>query len=200
MTLPELQTCLERLGVKLSLRLVVDAPAGVMTPEVKHALATHKPALLAMLAVGSPPVRPDWDRLSRERWGPAVGDSAPGIVIDRPARGLTALVDDLKNGGFLRERTDNTDGTPPMHGVLSVLSVPSGIDAQKSAPTLPPQPPRPDELADWPIPCRDTETSGAEARSVIAAGPTPLPEHGPRDFRLGHRWLPWHFNPDGSPK
>jgi hypothetical protein len=114
MTLPELSACLESLGVKLSLsgdKLVVDAPANVVTPEVRTALAIHKPALLALLACGPPRARPD-----------------------------------------------------------------------------------------SPIPCSDTEASDAEARSVIAAGPTPLPERGPRDFRLGHRWLPWHFNPGGSSK
>ena len=63
MTLPDLQTSLERLGVKLSLRLVVDAPAGAMTPEVKEALATHKSTLLALLvgAYTSPdPSTPGW--------------------------------------------------------------------------------------------------------------------------------------------
>ncbi len=57
MTLPELQSCLDRLGVSLSLRLVVDAPVGVMTPEVKSALLAHKPALLALL-VATPPAPP----------------------------------------------------------------------------------------------------------------------------------------------
>ena len=127
---------------------------------------------------------------------PALRPAAPGGRM----LPMSYLARFLKNGGFLREGTDKTDGTPPMHEVLSVPSVTSGMDPQKSAPTLPLPPPRPDDLADWPIPCRDTETSDAEARSVIAAGPTPLPERGPRDFRLGHRWLPWHFNPDGSPK
>jgi hypothetical protein len=41
---------LDRLGVRLSLRLVVDAPAGVMTEELRAALGCHKPALLVMLA------------------------------------------------------------------------------------------------------------------------------------------------------
>jgi hypothetical protein len=50
MNLPELQSCLDHLGVKLSFRLVVDAPVGVMTPQLISALATHKPALLAGLA------------------------------------------------------------------------------------------------------------------------------------------------------
>jgi hypothetical protein len=94
MTFPELQSCLDRLGVKLSIRLVVDAPAGAMTPEVKDALATHKPTLLALLAIGSPLVHPDWERLSRERWGPAIGDPTPGIIIDGPDRGRIVIVDD----------------------------------------------------------------------------------------------------------
>jgi hypothetical protein len=73
---------LDRLGVKLSLRLVVDAPAGVLTPEIKAALAAHKPALLEMLAVvddrpaGPPPADRGWRQSVatwpvdwRERWG-----------------------------------------------------------------------------------------------------------------------------------
>jgi TubC N-terminal docking domain len=98
MTFPELQSCLDRLGVNLSIRLVVDAPAGAMTPEVKNALATHKPTLLALLAIGSPPVHPDWERLSRERWGPAVGDPTPGIIVDGPARGRIVIVGDPEEG------------------------------------------------------------------------------------------------------
>jgi hypothetical protein len=53
MTLPGLQACLDRLGVRLSARgdrLHYRAPAGVLTPEIKAELATHKPALLAVLA------------------------------------------------------------------------------------------------------------------------------------------------------
>jgi hypothetical protein len=49
MTLPELQSCLDSLGAKLSLRLVVDAPAGVITAELRDALATHKGDLLRRL-------------------------------------------------------------------------------------------------------------------------------------------------------
>jgi hypothetical protein len=50
MTFPELLACVDRLGIRLSLRLVVDAPAGVITQELLDALLTHKPALLALLA------------------------------------------------------------------------------------------------------------------------------------------------------
>ena len=28
----------------------------------------------------------------------------------------------------------------------------------------------------------------------------PKMSSGPRDFRRGDRWLPWHFGPDGSPR
>lgn len=59
MTLPELRSCLDRLGVKLSLRLVVDAPAGVMTPEIKAALAVYKPRLAATLAAVDDRTDPD---------------------------------------------------------------------------------------------------------------------------------------------
>jgi hypothetical protein len=54
-----LHVLLERLGVELSAsgeRLHYKAPAGALTPEVKAALATHKPALLARLA--DPPWSP----------------------------------------------------------------------------------------------------------------------------------------------
>ena len=76
MTLPELQACMDRLGIKLSLRLVIDAPAGVMTEEVMAALADHKPRLLAMLGGESPAPWPprsaelaSWQIAWREKWG-----------------------------------------------------------------------------------------------------------------------------------
>ncbi len=54
MTLPELKSCLCFLGVKLSLRLGIDAPAGVLTPEIKAALAHHRPVLLSWLLAMEP--------------------------------------------------------------------------------------------------------------------------------------------------
>jgi TubC N-terminal docking domain len=99
MTLPELNACLERLGVKLSLRLVVDAPAGALTPEVKAALATHKPALLALLAGPAPaPPTPDppgllsdedaLDAISRVLWdGRSLAESLkPAVVPPKKVR------------------------------------------------------------------------------------------------------------------
>jgi hypothetical protein len=52
MTLPQLQSRLVRLGIILSAledELVVDAPVGVLTPDLKAALVTHKAALLGQL-------------------------------------------------------------------------------------------------------------------------------------------------------
>jgi CHC2 zinc finger len=33
------------------------------------------------------PLRSTWDELALRRWGPAVGDTTPGIIVDGPARG-----------------------------------------------------------------------------------------------------------------
>jgi hypothetical protein len=32
------------------------------------------------------PKRSAWDELAAKRWGPAIGDATPGIVIDKPNR------------------------------------------------------------------------------------------------------------------
>jgi len=108
MTLHELNACLDRLEVKLSLRLVVDAPAGTLTSEVRDALATHKPTLLARLGREA-----QWEKLSKERWGPAIGDPTPGTVVtDRPSGRPVVLVDDPKERSAIQgeqplERTDS---------------------------------------------------------------------------------------------
>lgn len=52
MTSEALLAELEQLNVKISLagdKLHVDAPAGVLTPELKQELAKHKPELMALL-------------------------------------------------------------------------------------------------------------------------------------------------------
>ncbi len=63
---------LEARGVKLSLRLVVDAPRGVMTDPIKAALTAHKPHLLARLGRDA-----QWEALAAQRWGPALNDPTP---------------------------------------------------------------------------------------------------------------------------
>jgi hypothetical protein len=79
MTLPDLIAALDARGVRLSARLVVDAPAGVLTPELRDALAAHKPLLLQRVVREMV-----WAELSPLRWGPARGDPTPGL--DNPGR------------------------------------------------------------------------------------------------------------------
>ena len=66
MTLSELVETLDVRDVKLSLRLIVDAPRGALTDQTKSALAAHKPSLLARLGKQA-----EWEHLSAQRWGPA---------------------------------------------------------------------------------------------------------------------------------
>lgn len=102
MTLPDLMHALDTQGVRLSARLVVDAPAGAVTPELRDALAEHKPALLRRVVRAMA-----WDELAALRWGPAVGDPAPGIAIDRPDRGrmlAAALAADRDDAYAVAER------------------------------------------------------------------------------------------------
>jgi hypothetical protein len=75
MTPADLSAALESADVRLGLRLVVDAPAGSITPEIKAALAEHKPLLLMKLAREA-----QWAVLSQQRWGPA--REAPAPVTD----------------------------------------------------------------------------------------------------------------------
>lgn len=79
-SLSELVAALDGLGVRLSIRLVIDAPAGAITPNLRDALAEHKPALLVALAREA-----QWEAVRGERRGPAVGDPTPGIVIKTPS-------------------------------------------------------------------------------------------------------------------
>jgi hypothetical protein len=78
-TLPDLAATLDDLGVRLSVRLVVDAPRGVLSEEIKTALSAHK--VLVLQRVVRELV---WAELSTCRWGPVAADPTPGIIIDRP--------------------------------------------------------------------------------------------------------------------
>ena len=76
MTMHDLTTCLDKLGVALSLRLVVDAPRGALTPDIREALAEFKPLLLVHMAREA-----QWESLRHERWGPGLDDGEPGIIV-----------------------------------------------------------------------------------------------------------------------
>ncbi len=73
MTLPELIEALEAQGVVLSLRLVLDAPAGGVDERLRAALVRHKPALLARIGREA-----EWKELSTKRWGPALTETPEG--------------------------------------------------------------------------------------------------------------------------
>lgn len=79
MTLADLVTAVEASGIRLSLRLVVDAPAGIVGPEIRDALRQHKPHLLVRLASEA-----QWQASRATRWGPAVGDPEEGVNVRAP--------------------------------------------------------------------------------------------------------------------
>jgi hypothetical protein len=89
MTLFDLQSCLDRLGVKLSARgdrLHFQAPAGALTPEIKAALVLHKPALLARLEKEASPTRPSSAQDVGVKSGPAIApESAEAEAVEQSA-------------------------------------------------------------------------------------------------------------------
>src|SRR5262245_29183738 len=85
MTLSELQSCLDRLGDRLSLGLAAAAPVGVLTPEIKAALAAHKPRLVAMLALvddRTEPAGPPATEPTRPAGPPGLSDHEAVAAID----------------------------------------------------------------------------------------------------------------------
>jgi hypothetical protein len=85
MSLPDLLHACDSLGVRLSLRLVVGAPAGTLDDKHKAAIEAYQDALLVHLALQTL-----WTELAPEHWGPAVGDPERGVIIDRPNHGYEA--------------------------------------------------------------------------------------------------------------
>jgi hypothetical protein len=75
------------LGVILDVRLVVEAPPGVITPDIRAALAARKWALTARIAREA--IR--WDRSAR-RCDPGLEDETRGLGVrpDEPLAGPTA--------------------------------------------------------------------------------------------------------------
>jgi hypothetical protein len=78
-------------------RLRVDAPTGVLTPEVRDSLARHKRELLAMLAA---------DPADYDNWAPL--DDVPVAWTDRPD--VIAVVEDLADEGMRPRRIARTFG------------------------------------------------------------------------------------------
>jgi hypothetical protein len=115
MTLAILIATLDARGVRLSVRLVVDAPRGVLTPEIKAALADHKSLLLLRLA------REDqWEALRDERWGQGICDPTPGI--DYPGR--------PRNPDTCARAKAATDSVPP--SAADPTTSPNPMDASSA--------------------------------------------------------------------
>ena len=66
-------------GTKLRLYRPDNLPPDVWEP-LRADLIEHKPAILRLLATKPA----EWADLSAQRWGPAVDDPTPGIIIDHP--------------------------------------------------------------------------------------------------------------------
>lgn len=71
MTLPELLACADALGIRLDLRLVVDAPEQTLTPAVREGLAMYKIPLMVKMARDR-----QWEVLRVQRWGDPADESA----------------------------------------------------------------------------------------------------------------------------
>jgi hypothetical protein len=156
MTLPEVIAALDDRGVKLSLRLVVDAPRGAMTDELRHALAEHKASLLARLGRAA-----EWEYLSTLRWGPALGDQS-GDADDHPDPCAIAERRTVQNGSSPPESGPHT--RPPALKIdqFGPWGPPSVIRSDST--------PAPDvwrdKLAWWPTEWRQRWADLAEALQV----------------------------------
>jgi hypothetical protein len=103
MTLSDLQSRLTSLEIVLTARgdrLVVDAPAGVLTAEVKASLATHKEALLRSLAEVKSQTR------LASRPGPMDADAV--AAIDRAFRPVAIQTRPWCIDGLWRRRNHGT--------------------------------------------------------------------------------------------
>jgi TubC N-terminal docking domain len=87
-------------------RLRVDAPVGIVTPEIRDSLARHKPELLAMLAA---------DPAEYENWAPL---DMPVAWTDRAD--VITVVEDLADEGMRPRRIARTFGLTAEE-VLTVL-------------------------------------------------------------------------------
>jgi hypothetical protein len=76
MTLSELMDALSARDVRLSLRLVVDAPPGALTDELRFELAAHKPAVIRRLVESVQEPTPDPETMTQAEMAP-YGDFMP---------------------------------------------------------------------------------------------------------------------------
>jgi hypothetical protein len=169
---------LGRLGVKLSAQLVVDAPVGEMTEEIKAALAAHKPALLALLdrvddrtdSAGPPVGKPP---------GP-VGSDGPGPPpADRSWRRIVARwpVEWRERWGRrANELQDRGEPWDTAEWIAYGEQAPDLADAERRGEFV---------RADPPAGLSDPEAVAAIDRAFGALAPARWSDRGPRDVRHG---------------
>jgi hypothetical protein len=196
MTLAELHALLGRLGVELSARgerLHYRAPASALTPEIKAALATHKPALLALLARADDRTDPAGPPAS-EPPGPARSDGPGPPPADRSWRAVVACwpVEWRERWGRrANELQDRGEPSDTAEWVAYSETAPDQADAERRGEVTCSRPPE-----GWSDPeavvAIDRAFGGTETAPARRSG------RGPRDYRHGDRWLPWHFT-EGAP-
>jgi hypothetical protein len=176
---------LDRLGVRLSLRLVVDAPAGVMTHEVIDALATHKPALLALLAGADHRTDPAGPPANEPRR--PVGSDGPGPPpSDRSWRAVVArwpIPWREKWGPRANELVAAGAGWAEAEWLAFNELAPDLADAERRGEVV---------CVDPPAGLSDPEAVAAIDRAFGDPAPARRSDRGRRDVRHGDRWLPWH--------
>jgi hypothetical protein len=154
MTLDDLTAALDGMGVNLSLRLVVDAPTGALTSEIKAALKAHKPTLVARLASVevsskterdiSPPCKPpypwragllEWPTPWREAWGRRSNqlEQEEGMCWWRAEKQARTEVADLR-----RRMPSNPDPSKTLMGTLGRMTIgPANHESQARRPGRP---------------------------------------------------------------
>jgi hypothetical protein len=171
MTLPELHALLDRVGIVLSVRgdrLHWAGPPGAMTPEVKAALATHKPALLRLLSgvesPAPPPPRPAelaaWPLPWRQRWG-ELANALQDAGTPFPESEQQAF----------RQIKAEMDAAPDRGESIARRDPPEGLSDQDALAAIN----RAFDPVWWSRP-----PAGAD-----------YGDRGPRDVRRGDRWPPW---------
>jgi hypothetical protein len=202
MTLPELQSMVDYLDIRLSVRgdrLEYDAPDDVLTENILAALRQHKAALITML---TGPVsqacrgaqEEEYRSASPVRWTEALG-AWPIPWREAWGRLANALEDETRDTdrpvtfsesgppayGMLVDRFDlQADPQPVLDAITGergwtriVLSGYTGVGVKHE-------------------PLSDAEAVAAIDWAFAPPKPAVPSDRGPRDVRRGDRWLPWH--------
>ena len=102
MTALDLLTKLRSCGVAIEAngdRLKIDAPKGVITPELREALATNKTEIIALLIEDCPSIKPhDESQIESEKVSSLIPEPLPVDVIDYCYNGPCGALLEFKQG------------------------------------------------------------------------------------------------------